>query len=172
MVQQIRSYKALEVENDKGKDMSNVASIRDKEKQKEVGIRISELSNVIQIQDLSPSDIELEKRRKEREAIAKRLEIAKNDAAITKMNNKIKFLENARKQSAALPESNVNDKSNNANQTTIGFSTSPLVSSSQKDDHNQPAIDASTSNTANKNMKNVANNPRVDLQRRPYSVEN
>ena len=34
VLQQVRSYKALEVENDKGKDMRNVASIRDKEKTK------------------------------------------------------------------------------------------------------------------------------------------
>ena len=88
--------------------MNNVANTRDKGKQKEVGIRISEPSNVIQIQDLSPSAIKLEKRRKEREAIAKRLEIAENEATIAEMNNKIKFLENAKKQSIVLPKSNTN----------------------------------------------------------------
>ena len=64
VVQQIKSYKALKFENGEGKDMSNVASTRDKGKQKEVGVRINEPSDVIQIQDLSPSNIELEKRRK------------------------------------------------------------------------------------------------------------
>ena len=73
VVQQIKSYKTLEVENNKGKDVYNVASTKDKGKQKEVGTRISEPFHVIQIQNLSPSDVELEKRRKEREAIAKRL---------------------------------------------------------------------------------------------------
>ena len=97
VVQQIRSYKALEVENNREKDVSNVATARDKGKQKEVGIRINELANVIQIQDVSSFDIEFERRRKEREPISKRLEITKNEAAIAKMNNKIKFLENARK---------------------------------------------------------------------------
>ena len=95
--------------------MSKVATSRDKGKQKEVGIRINEPANVIQIQKFSPSNIELEKRRKEREAIAKRLEIVENEATIEEMNNKIKFLENARKWSTALPKSNTNDKSNNAN---------------------------------------------------------
>ena len=88
------------------------------------------LANVIQIQDVSPFDIELEKRRKEREAIAKRLEISKNEAAIVEMSNKIKFLENARKQFAALLEDNVNEKSNNENQSNIRLSTFPLTSSS------------------------------------------
>ena len=96
MVQQIGSYKALEVENNKGNDMSNVVNVRDKGKQKEVAVRISEPSNVIQIHDLSPFDIELERRRKGREAMAKRLEIAENEAAIAEMNNKIRFLENSK----------------------------------------------------------------------------
>ena len=87
------------------------------------------------------------------------------------MNNKIKFLENARKKFADVLESNANDKSNNVNQTTVGLSTSPLASSSQKVDHNKPTIDSRTRNIANDNTKNVANNPRMDLQRSPIHLE-
>ena len=37
------------------------------------------------------------RKRKEKDALVKRLEIAENEVAIDEMNNKIKFLENARK---------------------------------------------------------------------------
>ena len=46
---------------------------------------------------MTPSDIELEKRRKEKDALAKRLEIVEDEAAIAEMNNKIKFLEMAKR---------------------------------------------------------------------------
>ena len=72
----------------------------------------------------------MEKRKKEREAKAKRLEIAENEAAIVEMNNKIRFLENTKKQSVVLPESNANEKPNDANQAAAGLSSSPLVFSS------------------------------------------
>ena len=87
------------------------------------------------------------------------------------MNNKIKFLENARKKFVAMPKNSVNDKSNNVNQSSVGLSTSPLASSSQRVDHNKLAIDTSTNNIANNNTKNAANNPRMDLQRRPIHLE-
>ena len=62
---------------------------------------------MVQIHDsLSPLDIELEKKRKEGDALAKKLEIAENEAAIAEMNNKIKFLEIAKKQSTAMPKGN------------------------------------------------------------------
>ena len=64
---------------------------------------------------MSPFDIELERRRKEKEALAKKLEIAKNEVAIAEMNNKIKFLENYKKQVVAMPKDNMNEKSNNVN---------------------------------------------------------
>ena len=113
----------------------------------------------------------MERRRKERDAIAKKLEIAEDEEAIAEMNNKIKFLENARKQSVAVPKDNVNDKSNNANQNNANFSTSFLSSSSQKIDPKKSVANASTNNIMNKNAKNFANNPRMDLQRRPIQLD-
>lgn len=44
---------------------------------------------------MSQSYIDLEKKRKERESVAKRLEIVENEVSIAEMNNKIKFLENS-----------------------------------------------------------------------------
>ena len=73
VIQQIKSYKALEAKRDVG----HVIDVQDKGKQKEVGIRINEPENAVQIYDsMSPSNIELEKKRKEREDFAKKLEIA------------------------------------------------------------------------------------------------
>ena len=46
---------------------------------------------------MSPSNIELENERKEKDALTTKMEIAKNEAAIVEMNNKIKFLEMAKK---------------------------------------------------------------------------
>ena len=56
---------------------------------------------------MSNCDVELEKKKKEREALAKKLELVENEAAIAEMNNKIKFLENAKKQLASMPENNI-----------------------------------------------------------------
>ena len=137
MVQQIRSYKALEIENNKAKDVEPIMGAKDKAKQKQIGVKIRELAKIFQIHDsMLPSNIELEKKRKEKETFAKKLEIVENEAAIAEMNNKIKFLENAKKQSISLPESNANDKSKNENQAIAGLSTSPLVSSSQRTNPN------------------------------------
>lgn len=93
MVQQMKSYKAIEVK----KDAKHAIDVHDKGKQKEIGIKINEPTKFIQIHDsLSPSDIELEKMGKEKDALAKKLEIVENEATIAEMNNKIKFLENAK----------------------------------------------------------------------------
>ena len=71
---------------------------------------------MVQIHDwISPSNIELEKKRKEKDALVKKLVIAENEAAIAEMNNKIKFLENARKKSIVVLEDNPNGKSHNSN---------------------------------------------------------
>ena len=108
VIQQIRNYSALEVDNNKVKYVEPSMGARDKGKQKEVGIRFNEPAKIVQIHDsMSPSDIELEKRRKEKVALAKKLEIAENEVAIVEMNNKIKFLENSRKQFVVMPEDNV-----------------------------------------------------------------
>ena len=115
MIQQIKNYKALETKRDTG----HVVDIQDKGKKKETGINIKELVKTIQIHDsMSLSDIELEKRRKERDALAKRLEIAENEAAIAEMNNKIKFFEMAKRQSAVAPKGNMDGSYDNAEQDT------------------------------------------------------
>ena len=79
------------------------------------------------------------------------------------MNNKIKFLENAKKKTIAMPEDNANHRSNNANQNNAKLYTSFFYSSSKKIDPKKYIVDAITSNTIDKNAKNVANNPRMDL---------
>ena len=94
---------------------------------------------------MSPSDIELEKRRKERDTLAKRLEIVENEATIAKMNNKIKFLEMAKKQSAVMPKGNVDGGYDIADQDTTQVPLPFLSSFSQKVDINKPFGDASTS---------------------------
>ena len=116
---------------------------------------------------MSPSDIELERKRKERDALAKKLVITKNKVAIAEMNSKIKLLENSRKQSTSMLEDNKNARSNDENQNTTSF----MSSSSQKMDPNQSATNASTSNISNISGKNVANTPLMDLQRRPFQLE-
>lgn len=118
---------------------------------------------------MSLFDIELEKRRKERDALAKRLEFSKNEAAIAKMNNKIKFLENTKKQFAAMPKDD--DGSNDANQNTTKVPVSFLSSFSLKVDLNKSVGDASTSNTMINTNKYSANHPKIDLQRRPVQLE-
>ena len=65
----------------------------EKGKKKEIGIKIKESAKLVQIQNIiSSSDVELEKKKKERETLAKRLEIVENEETIAKMNNNIKFL--------------------------------------------------------------------------------
>ena len=111
VVHKIRSYKTLEVENNRAKDVEYVVGAKDKGKQKEVGTKVNEPTKFIHVHDdISPFDIELERRRKETDALAKKLEIVENESTIDEMNNKIKLLENARKQSIAMPEDNVNDR--------------------------------------------------------------
>lgn len=120
---------------------------------------------------MSPFDIELERKRKEKDSLAKKLEIAENEAAIDEMSNKIKFLENARKKSSIMPKDDVNYGSKNANQNTAKLSTSFLSSSSQKINLNQSAADSSTSNTLNNSKRDVSNNSKIDLQRKPIQLE-
>ena len=60
VIQQIKTYKTLEAK----RDVEHAIDIQDKGKQKEVGIRINEPVKIVEIYDsMSPSDIELEKRR-------------------------------------------------------------------------------------------------------------
>ena len=54
MVQQIKSYKTLEVENNKVTDVEHVVGAKDKGKKKEVGIKIKEPTKVTQIHDKMP----------------------------------------------------------------------------------------------------------------------
>ena len=80
VIQQVRNYRALEVDNNRVKDVEPTAGPKDKGKNKEIGIRINELVKVIQIHDsMSPSDIELEKKRQEKDAQVKKLEIVENE---------------------------------------------------------------------------------------------
>ena len=79
MVQRIGIYKTTEVENNRARDVEFAIGAKDNGKKHEVGIKINEPVKVIQIHNtMSPSNIKLEKRRKEREAIVDRLQIAKN----------------------------------------------------------------------------------------------
>ena len=74
VIQQIKNYSALEVDNNKVKDVEPIVGSKDKGKQKEIGVKIKEPTNIVQIHDsMSPSDIELEKKRKEKDALAKKL---------------------------------------------------------------------------------------------------
>ena len=116
---------------------------------------------------MSLSNIELEKRRKQRDSLAKKLEIAESEVAIDEMNNKIKFLEIAKKQSIAMPKGNVDGGFDNADQVPISF----LYSFSQKKDLNKSISDASTSNTMDNAKRNVPYHPKIDLQRRPIQLE-
>ena len=85
-------------ENIDEKDIGYTATAKEKGKEKEIGIKIKELAKVFQIQYVeSLSDVQLERKNKEREALDKMLEKRKNEVAIAKMNNKIKFLNNAKK---------------------------------------------------------------------------
>ena len=120
---------------------------------------------------MSPSDIELEKRRKEKDALAKRLEIVENEAAIAEMNNKIKFLEMAKKQSAVMPKGNEDGGYDNTDQNTT--QVPPPFSSyfSQKVDLNKPFGDASTSNANDNVRRSVPYHPKNDLQRIPVQLE-
>ena len=77
MIEQVKSYRTIQVENTNDKDIGYVATAKDKGRQKEVGVKIKEPSKVIQIQEtISFSNIEQEQKKKERDALAKRLEIA------------------------------------------------------------------------------------------------
>ena len=109
---------------------------------------------------MSLTDIELEKKRKEKEDLAKKLEIAKNEAAIAEMNNKIKFLEIAKKQSSAIPKGNGFD---NAEQDASQVSLYFLSHSSYKADLNKPFGEASTSNADDNARRNVPYKPKIDL---------
>ena len=74
VIQQIKNYSALEVDNNRLKDVEPIVGPTDKRKKKEIGIRINEPVKIVQIHDsMFPSDIELEKRRKEKDALAKKL---------------------------------------------------------------------------------------------------
>ena len=74
VIQHIKNYSALEVSNNKEKDVEHVVDAKDKGKQKEIGVKIKELEKIIQIHDsMSPFAIELEKKRKEKDALAKKL---------------------------------------------------------------------------------------------------
>ena len=56
---------------------------------------------------MSNYDIQLEKKRKEREEVAKKLEMIENEDAIAEMNNKIKFLKGtSTSQASTIPEGN------------------------------------------------------------------
>ena len=107
------------------------------------------------------------KRKRRERLLVKRFEIAENEVAIAEMNNKIKFLENDRKKSIAVPEINTKDKSHNGNQNIAKVSTFFISSSSQKVDLNQSTTNASTNNNLNNSGKNFRNTSRMDLQRRP-----
>ena len=165
VIQNIKSYKALETKRDVGHSVE----FQDKGKQKEIGIRINEPTKVIQIYDsMSLTNIELGKKRKEKEDLARKLEIAKNEATIFELNNKIKFLEIVKKQSVAMPKGNGFE---NADQDTTQVPLSFLSSSSQKADLNKPFGDASTSNANDNARRNVPYPPRIDLQRRHVQLE-
>ena len=74
IIQQIKNYSALEVDNNKVKDVERVVDTKEKGKQKDIGFKIKELAKIIQIHDfMSPFDIELEKRCKEKDSMDKKL---------------------------------------------------------------------------------------------------
>ena len=90
----------MEVESNDVKNIGSTDVAKDKGKYKEIGIQIRGPTNVVQNQTImSNSKIELEKRRKEKEALENKLEIAENEATIDEMNSKINFLQNTQKQS-------------------------------------------------------------------------
>lgn len=105
-----------------------------------------------------------EKRRKERDSLANKLEIAENEAAIAEMNNMIKFLEIAKKQSVVMPKDNVDQ---DTNQVPLPF----LSFFSQKVVLNKPLGDASTSNANDNVRRNVPYHPRIDLKKRQVQLE-
>ena len=120
---------------------------------------------------MSLSDIELEKRRKEKFSLVKKLEILENDVAIDEMNNKIKFLEMAKKQSEVVPKGNEDGGYDNTDQNTTQVPFPFLSSFSKKVDLNKPLGDASTSNANDNVRRNVPYHPRIDLQRRHVQLE-
>ena len=129
VIQQIKTYKTLEAK----RDVEHVVDVQDKGKQKEVGNRINEPVKTIQIYDsMSPSNIELEKRRKERDDSDKKLEITESEATIAEMNNKIKFLEITKKKFVAMPKGNIDTRFNNVDQNTTQVLVSFLSSFSQR----------------------------------------
>ena len=71
---------------------SSVAA-KDRGKQRVNNIQVKEPTKVDKAQvTMSNSNIELEKKRKEREEVAKKLEMMENEATIAEMHNRIKFL--------------------------------------------------------------------------------
>ena len=87
------------------------------------------------------------------------------------MNNKIKFLEIAKKQSAVMPKDNIDIRFNNADQNITQVHPPFSSSFSQKVDLNRPFGDASTSNAHDNVRRNVPYHPKNDLQRRHVQLE-
>ena len=79
------------------------------------------------------------------------------------MDIKIKFLENARKQSTVMPRDDIDGGSNDANKNTTKVPISFLSSFLQKVDLNKDVGDASTSNTIDNAKKNVPQHPKIYL---------
>lgn len=172
IIHQVRNYSTLEVDNNRVNDVEPTVGAKDKGEQKEIGVKINELIKIVQIYDsMSLSDIELEKRRKERDALAKKLEIVESEAAIAEMSNKIKFLEIAKKKSTTMPKGNIDGGFDNADRNTSQVPISFLSSFSQKVDLNKPVGEASTSNTMDNANRNVPYQPKINLKRRPIQLE-
>lgn len=63
VIQQVKSYAAMEAENNTVRHMEPVVGAKDKGKEKAIGVTIREPTKVIQIQDtMTPSDVELERK--------------------------------------------------------------------------------------------------------------
>jgi hypothetical protein len=169
VIRQVRNYEPIQAENAKERNVNPQVNVNDKGKEKMVGIRINEPPKVVQGQNvMSQSDIELEKKRKEREAIAKRLEIAENEAAIAEMNNKIRFLESSKMQSGNATN-NVTHSGNVVNPNNANSSSSTGPSSSDlKINQTQLNCNTTTSNIPNNSH---TQNTWVGPQRRPIQLE-
>lgn len=89
-IQQVKNYKTIPIESSEDKNVGSPATTKDKGKQKEIGAKIKEPTKAVQNQTtMSISNIELERKRKETEEVAKKLELAENESFIIEMNNKI-----------------------------------------------------------------------------------